>query len=146
MWIDQRGSEVLGAAECRRLLALAAKEVGYGRLAVSREGAPVVVPVNFTWQDSEVRIRLAEGFLTSVVPGHLVAFEVDMVDEQAESAWSVLARGLAHETDAAEGQGVGDGPQPMVPRPGDRVLAIRPDVVTGRRFPIRRASRGPGPT
>src|SRR5271166_1471007 len=58
MWIDQRGSEVLGAPECHRLLALAAKEVGYGRLAVSREGAPVVVPVNFAWHEHQVLVRL----------------------------------------------------------------------------------------
>ncbi|MGP8060553.1 MAG: pyridoxamine 5'-phosphate oxidase family protein [Acidimicrobiales bacterium] len=146
MWIDQRGSEVLEPAECRRLLALAAKEVGYGRLAVSRQGAPVVVPVNFRWLDSEVRIRLAEGFLSSVVPGHLVAFEVDMIDQRADTAWSVLARGLAHEPDPADGPGTDDGPQPMVPRPGDRVLVIRPDVVTGRRFAVRRPVRDPRTT
>jgi len=137
MWIDQRGSEVLGAPECHRLLALAAKEVGYGRLAVSREGAPVVVPVNFAWHEHQVLVRLADGFLSSVVPGRLVAFEVDVVDQRAEEAWSVLARGLALEVDPTDGPTTAAGPRPLVPQPGDRLLAIRPDVVTGRRFPIQ---------
>ena len=104
MWIDQRGAEILGDAECYRLLALAAKEVGYGRLAVSGEGAPIVVPVNFTWHGRRALVRLAEGFLSQVVPGNLVAFEVDVVDREEGSAWSVLARGLATELHGERGR------------------------------------------
>ena len=141
MWLDQRGSEVLETPECHRLLAVAAKEIGYGRLAVSREGAPVVVPVNFTWHERQVLFRLAEGFLSSLVPGNLVGFEVDRVDHEAATAWSVLARGLATEIDGPDGPSAALWPHPLVPRPGDRLFVLRPDVVTGRRFAVHR----PGP-
>jgi len=137
MWIDHHGSEVLGGPECYRLLALAAKEDGYGRLAVSREGAPVVVPVNFTWYDHQVLVRLSEGFLSSVVPGHLVAFEVDALPHGEGAAWSVLVRGLASQVDPADAVTTANGPRPAVPEPGGRLLAIRPDVTTGRRFAVQ---------
>ena len=46
MWIDGKGSTVLPAVECKRLLALRAKEGGVGRLGVATDQAPAVIPVN----------------------------------------------------------------------------------------------------
>ena len=48
MWIDAKGSTVLPAPECLRLLALSAKAGGIGRLGVATDHAPVVIPVNFS--------------------------------------------------------------------------------------------------
>jgi hypothetical protein len=136
MWIDDRGSEVLTVPECHRLVALEAAGSGIGRLAVSGAHAPVVVPVNFSYTDDQVLVRLGDGFLWREAKGKLVAFEVDHIDTDAGVAWSVLIRGLATEL-----EGVPDGipdraPKPLVPEPGSRILAIRPDVATGRRFAI----------
>jgi len=151
MWIDERGSEVLPRAECLRLLALSAAEGSIGRLAVPTEAAPVVVPVNFSFEHGDVILRMGGGFTWSSATDRLVAFEVDGVlgagtgQGVAPAAWSVLVRGLARQIDeAADDRAEGDGeamgrnaPHPLVPVPGDKFLAVRTDVVSGRRFPLR---------
>lgn len=137
MWIDQRGSEILEAPECFRLLALAAKEDGVGRIAVSRRGAPIVQPVNFAYCDHGLLVRLGDGAMADAASGSLVAFEVDRVARSGSEAWSVLVRGLALEPeDPSPGYAVG----PFVSIPGHRVLFIRADVVTGRRLSLRDVS------
>jgi nitroimidazol reductase NimA-like FMN-containing flavoprotein (pyridoxamine 5'-phosphate oxidase superfamily) len=135
MWIDQRGSEVLPRTECLRLLAVAANDHAVGRLGVATEGSPIVVPVNFAYQDSAVLVRLGPGSVAAAAVGKLVSFEVDRVDEEAQQGWSVLVRGLAlalepHEVHRRWRRL----PEPLVPVPGDLLLSIRGDVVTGRRF------------
>ncbi len=135
MWIDQRGSEILPVPECLRLLAVAAKEDHVGRLAISEEQAPLVVPLNFTFHNGGVLIRIGPGRLSELVPGSLVAFEVDRVELDGALAWSVLVRGLASVFVPGDSPGEARAmPQPWVPEPGEKVFFIRPDVVTGRRF------------
>jgi len=141
VWIDQRGSEVLQRPECLQLLALAAKEDHVGRLAVSEQQAPLVLPLNFTFHDGLILVRIGPGQLSELAPGALVAFEVDRVDP--DHAWSVLVRGLA--TPLRPGDdlpGAGVMPQPWVPEPGEQVLFIRPDLVTGRRFRLVHRDQG----
>jgi uncharacterized protein len=136
MWLDRRGSEVLPNGECLRLLATAALAGAVGRLAVAVEEAPLIVPLNFAYDDQLVLVRIGEGLLATKVPGRLVAFEVDHVDRQAGVAWSVVAQGLATEIPREpDAPSVGrPQPRPIVPEPGDMLVAIRTDVVTGRRF------------
>ncbi len=136
MWIDQRGSDVLPVPECRRLLASAAKSAAVGRLAVSREDAPLMVPVNFTYADQRIVVRLGEGFMSEVATNSLVAFETDHVDRESGIAWSVLVRGLATPL-TGSGDDDADLPTPLVPEPGEKLLAIKTEVVSGRRFALR---------
>ena len=133
MWIDQRGSEILQWPECLQLLALAAKEDQFGRLAVTDGESPLVVPLNFTFHDRTVLVRIGQGRTLELVPGSLVAFEVDRVEPDLGFAWSVLVRGLASVL-APDDRLVARIPSPWVPEPGETVISIRPDVVTGRRF------------
>ena len=147
MWIDQRGSEVLALSECVRLLALASKKGLLGRLAVSREDVPVVQPVNFVFHDRQIIVRIGPGNMASAVPGSFVAFEVDQVDIDAGRAWSVVVRGLARPiTASGEAGDAHPQPTPLVPLPGDIVLGIRLDVVTGRRFGFERRTVPTGST
>jgi uncharacterized protein len=135
MWTDQRGSEVLALPECHRLLAAAAREHLIGRLGVSTKHAPMIQPVNFAYHDRRIILRLGSGLMASAATGALVAFEVDHVDRRTSVAWSVLVRGLA--TPYQESERLGEAyvaPTPLVPSPGDTVLNIRLDVVTGRHF------------
>jgi len=142
MWVDGRGSEVLGLSECLRLLALAAKHGQVGRLAVSQEQAPLVEPVNFAYRNHSVVVRLGDGTMASAATGNMVAFEVDHLDREADLAWSVLVRGLAVAVEEPERlEAARLAPVPLVPSPGDRMLAIRPDVVTGRRFRLDGSGR-----
>jgi pyridoxamine 5'-phosphate oxidase-like protein len=140
MWIDDRGSTVLPRPECLRLLAVAAKAEGVGRLGISTatdeapNEAPIVVPVNFRFHDGEVLVRLGAGFLSGAADGRLVAFEVDRVDRSTGEAWSVLVRGLARLLVPPEDQLLEATARPLVPEPGDLAMTVRPDLVTGRRF------------
>jgi hypothetical protein len=137
MWIDQRGSEILAAPECLRLLALAAKEDHIGRLAVTQEQSPLVIPLNFTYHEKGVLLRLGPGRLSELLPGSMVSFEVDRVEPDQGHAWSVLIRGLASAlTQSHTPSSAADLPRPLVPNPGDVMFVIRTDVVTGRRFPL----------
>jgi nitroimidazol reductase NimA-like FMN-containing flavoprotein (pyridoxamine 5'-phosphate oxidase superfamily) len=134
MWIDGRGTTVLPVAECKRLLAVAAGDGGIGRLGVATDQAPVVVPVNFSLCDDGVMVRTGPGFLSQAAAGRLVAFEVDQLDPGSGTAWSVLVRGLATLIDSPTPNQLETAPHPLVPEPGDLLLVVRPDVITGRRF------------
>ncbi|MFF4487825.1 helix-turn-helix domain-containing protein [Streptomyces sp. NPDC001544] len=81
----------LGEQECRRLLSTH----GVGRLAVSTEEAPVVVPVNYSVVDDAIVFRTQPGSVSIRGLGHEVAFEVDRVDDALSQGWSVLVRGPA---------------------------------------------------
>jgi hypothetical protein len=135
MWIDGKGSTVLPAPECRRLLALVASHGGVGRLGIATDQAPVVIPVNFALRHSQILVRVGPGFFSRAAAGHLVAFEVDRVDQEAGEAWSVLARGLATLIESPT-DGELAAIHPLVPEPGDMVLVIRPDILTGRHFDL----------
>jgi nitroimidazol reductase NimA-like FMN-containing flavoprotein (pyridoxamine 5'-phosphate oxidase superfamily) len=124
--------------ECLRLLAEAPKTGAIGRIAVSQEEAPIVHPVNFAYRDRRVFVLLGPGLAVDAAEGGLVAFEVDQVDRDTATAWSVLVRGLA--TLLPESEPPAEArldPTPLVPEPGKKLLAIRADVVTGRRFELR---------
>ncbi len=117
MWIDQRGSEIIERPEALRLLSVAAVRRDHGRLGVTIVGnpdeAPLVVPVDFVVDDRRVLVRLGPGRLCELTVGRLVAFEVDEVAALGDTA-----------------------PAPSVPDPGHRIIAVRLDAVTGRRFTV----------
>lgn len=127
---------MLDRAECRRLLALGATEHVHGHLAFADGGAPVVLPVDFAVDGPYIVVRVGEG-LFGRVAGRLVAFQVDgtIVESGPEGErrlrwWSVLLRGLAAEVGPDDPP-----PPPPVPKvaePGNRLLRIRGDVLTGR--------------
>jgi len=136
MWIDSKGSTVLPVPECKQLLGVAATNSGVGRIGIPTDHAPVILPVNFTFHDGQVRLRVGPGFLSQAAAGNLVAFEVDHVDLGSKVAWSVLVRGLATLIESPTEPELETTPQPLIPEPGEMVLLIRPDVVTGRRFEV----------
>ncbi len=140
MWIDERGSQVLDLAECRRLLALGAKEGLVGHLGIDQPGAPLIVPVDYAVHGPDLVVRIGEGLSERVRDHPLVAVEVEGLGPP--SAWSVLVRGEAIEV-TESWLGEESGALPRVPLPGHRIVRIRADVVTGRR--LGRPTAGPGP-
>jgi nitroimidazol reductase NimA-like FMN-containing flavoprotein (pyridoxamine 5'-phosphate oxidase superfamily) len=136
-WIDQRGSEVLERPECARLLAMRSGSVG--RLGIVVDGQPVVVPLNYRMADGDVILRIGPGTILSTIrqSGAIVAFEVDHTPESRDSEWwSVLVQGLAVTVeDLPPGAHVSSvAPVPAVPEPGQAVVRIRTEILTGRRF------------
>jgi nitroimidazol reductase NimA-like FMN-containing flavoprotein (pyridoxamine 5'-phosphate oxidase superfamily) len=68
-----------------------------GRLAVVVGGRPDIMPVNYLLDGEGVVIRTAEGTKLKAASGAPVAFEVDEVDRDLRSGWSVVVHGIAHE-------------------------------------------------
>ena len=139
-WVDERGSEVLGRPECRRLLALASKHHLHGHVAVSGPGAPELVPVDFAVSGIDVVLQVGEGLFSHLVD-RPATFEVDNGEAEpdgSEGQWSVVARGYVSEvTRLAAGLLP---PEVRVPSPGHRLVRLRCDSLTGRRLGAARPS------
>lgn len=138
MWVDERGSEVLTAAECRALLYLGYEQHRFGHLGIPSEGAPFVLPMDYGLSGPDVLVKVGLNVLGQAT-GRLVAFQVDgasdpPVGERAgrEHRWSVLVRGLATKISSLPDDALV--PRPHVACPGESYLRIRSDVVTGRRL------------
>ena len=125
----------LAPDECLRLLA----GTTVGRVALTSKALPVILPVNYAMDGDTVVIRTRPGSLlaTSRERGVVVAFEVDELDRQTCSGWSVLVTGTLREiTDVGE---LARAEQlPLVPWVGgDRrhFVRITPGLLSGRRIP-----------
>jgi nitroimidazol reductase NimA-like FMN-containing flavoprotein (pyridoxamine 5'-phosphate oxidase superfamily) len=103
-----------------------------GRLAWTGPQGLTVVPVNFVVTDRRVHVRTAAySALARECDDSLVAFQVDELDADHRSGWSVLLRGRAR----VEYGGADPGAEPDVWPVGARALRVTVDVaeVSGRR-------------
>jgi len=126
--------EELSRSECLRLLA----SVSVGRVGLSINALPAVLPVNFALLDGEVVFRTVEGTkFHAAAAGRVLAFEADGYETDGLSGWSVLVQGVSRvvteptELDRArqltvEPWGVGGA--------ADRIVRITSTLVSGRRF------------
>jgi nitroimidazol reductase NimA-like FMN-containing flavoprotein (pyridoxamine 5'-phosphate oxidase superfamily) len=110
-----------------------------GRVAVTIDGQPHIVPVTYA-ADTAGDVVFRTGPDTVLARVHLerVAFEIDGVDEQTRTGWSVSVHGVGREiTDDDDRsarflrQKLGDS---WAPGPRTRWFAISPREVTGRRL------------
>jgi uncharacterized protein len=85
--------EELSRERCLELL----RDQVVGRLAVVIGGRPDIMPVNYLLDGEGVVIRTAAGTKLDAASGAPVAFEVDEVDRDLRSGWSVVIHGIAHE-------------------------------------------------
>ncbi len=120
-----------------RCLALLAT-VSVGRVGVTIDALPAVLPVNFVVSDGSVVFRTVPGTkLDAATRGAVVAFEADAYGNSEDpQGWSVLIRGIARELDDPAELAVArtlpleswafDGT-------ADRFVRIEPTLVTGRR-------------
>lgn len=128
-------AEMLSVSQCWALL----RSVEFGRLAVTADGAPDIFPVNHLVDHGTLLFRTAVGTKLEAATGHAVAFEVDGRDAETDEAWSVVVKGRAHAVDQLHEviEAVG---QPLFPwHEGAKpyFLRIEPELITGRRFPVR---------
>jgi nitroimidazol reductase NimA-like FMN-containing flavoprotein (pyridoxamine 5'-phosphate oxidase superfamily) len=135
MTIDKSGLEVLTEGECFAKLETAP----IGRVVYSDRALPVIVPVNFILDGTDIVIRTQRrSRLATHAPGHVVAFEVDDIDPANRSGWSVVLTGcfeLVDEPDEVRRLDDLD-LRSWAPSAHDRYLKLRPDLVTGRRIPF----------
>ena len=125
----------LSTGECRSLLGTH----GVGRIAVSTDSGPVVVPVNYSVVDGAIVFRTASGTTPSSAVGHQVAFEVDRIDDAFSRGWSVLVRGRGRAvTDPDEARRLADAAHSGPWAGGERDLWVRVEMrtVTGRRITV----------
>jgi len=75
-----------------------------GRLVFTHRALPDVLPVNYLVDGENLLIRLGSGSRAAAATrGTVVAFEVDDIDVDSQSGWSVTVVGHAHEiTDPTE--------------------------------------------
>jgi uncharacterized protein len=133
MEVDRNGLEVLRHDECLALLGTAI----LGRIGVSSDALPIVLPINFRFDGGRILFRTGVGTkLDAATNNAVVAFEVDEIDPVAHTGWSVVVRGVARElTDPHELAEVQRPPLPRwAPGPDHRVVAIQPELVSGRRI------------
>lgn len=127
---------ILTETECWQLL----HQEEFGRMAYHLADEVHIAPVNYATDRGRLVFRTAEGSkLLGVVMNEDVAFEIDRIDDEAESAWSVIARGHAR---ILEGQDHRDADnlrlRPWTSSNKHNVVAIDVTEVTGRRFHLAR--------
>ncbi|MGW1894347.1 helix-turn-helix domain-containing protein [Streptomyces sp. NPDC002004] len=124
----------LDAEECRALLSTH----GVGRVGVTTEEGPAIVPVNYVVAEGEIAFRTAPDALPSAAADARgdVAFEVDHIDDACSQGWSVLVVGPARAVTDDATVGRLEAEAPSLPWAGGRRgrwLAITPVRITGRR-------------
>jgi len=134
VWMDDLDGDV-----CWRLMA----GQPVGRVGFVWDGRPKVLPVNHAVDEETIVVRTAHGtMLGGLDSDQIVAFEVDGVDDAAETGWSVLVEGRTAEvTTPAELDRLGRiALHPWAPGERDRWLRIVPTSVTGRAISRRPSS------
>jgi len=121
----------LSEAECQELLA----QHTAGRVGFMAPEGPQILPVTYQYRNGSVIFRTSPvGALSGLVRRTSVAFEIDDIDEQNKSGWSVLVLGfaeaMAHNyllTSAWE-----TGPVPWADGVRNLFIEIKPRKISGR--------------
>jgi nitroimidazol reductase NimA-like FMN-containing flavoprotein (pyridoxamine 5'-phosphate oxidase superfamily) len=131
--VDRNGLEILDRSECMALLA----GTTVGRIAITADALPVILPVNFVLLDDHIVIRTGRGTkLDAATRNSVVAFEVDDFAFADETGWSVVVTGVARELTASDEIAAVSAAPPArwAPGPAGRYIAISTDMISGRRI------------
>ena len=114
------------------------EEEEFGRLAYRLVDEVHIVPVNFVVDGRTLLFRTAAGNkLLAAALASEVAFEIDQRDE--DSAWSVVVRGHLRRLEEDEQHRLDKLPEhSWIPMRRDEAVDLVPEVVTGRKFLMRR--------
>lgn len=126
--------QALSAEECAELL----HQMPVGRIALTVDALPVILPVNYAVVNEEIVFRTVPGTkLAAASRNAVVAFEVDSYEEDGRSGWSVMIQGIASEvTDPSSVTPAPDSPLEAWAFDGqaDHLVRIVPRRMSGRRF------------
>jgi nitroimidazol reductase NimA-like FMN-containing flavoprotein (pyridoxamine 5'-phosphate oxidase superfamily) len=125
--------EELSHEECLRQLAYGSY---VGHVGFVRDGRPMILPVNYLFDNEGVVFRTNAGTQLSDLDGAQVAFEVDDSQPLARSGWSVLVHGTAQRiTDDDEADRLRRGPlRAWAWRLTDLWFRVSIDDISGRRI------------
>ncbi len=128
---DRNGLEILDEDECHVLV----NTTRLGRIALSHQALPVILPVTFATVGRDVVFGVSPGVLAdAAIAGNVVCFQTDWTDENMLAAWSVSMIGrltaLTTPVEICGAQHVA-----IAPWSSDelRYVRLRPAVVSGRR-------------
>ncbi|HVA09338.1 MAG TPA: pyridoxamine 5'-phosphate oxidase family protein [Acidimicrobiales bacterium] len=126
--------EVLDEVSCLQLLC----HHNLGRIAFVHESWPIILPVNYVYEEPHLIIRTGLGAKLESAPLNAAAFEVDGLDPSGDGAWSVLAQGPALDiTESRDELSARLRSLPLVPMaPGEHRHTLRMTAmfISGRRF------------
>ncbi|MGC4155146.1 MAG: pyridoxamine 5'-phosphate oxidase family protein [Propionicimonas sp.] len=115
----------LSPQECRQLLAAH----GLGRVAWATADGIVVLPVSYALAGERIVFRTAAGtMLAGLVDPQPVGFEIDDLDPETQTGWSVLVQGTS--TPGAPGEG--SEARPWAPGEHRVTVVIEPTGYSGR--------------
>jgi uncharacterized protein len=125
----------LGPLECLHL----ASSQSIGRVCVIDDGYPVAFPVNYRLvadgRGNAIIVLRARSNSMLSLPREYVGFEVDGIDTEHSTGWSVVFRGTLHDASSPDAPDwlLNFDPRPWV---GDRDswVFITPTLITGRRL------------
>jgi len=105
-----------------------------GRIALSADALPVLLPVFYAFDGSAIVFRTHAGsVLDRNCRNTVVAFEVDSHDSGRRAGWSVMAIGVANVVSSADELAEREIQLDRLNAPqGDVVIKIEPGSVTGR--------------
>jgi uncharacterized protein len=121
----------LSEAECKEILA----QHTAGRVGFTAADGPQILPVTYQYRNGSVVFRTSPvGVLSGLVRRTSVAFEIDGIDEQNKSGWSVLVLGfaeaMAHNYLLASAWETG--PVPWADGIRNLFIEIKPRKISGR--------------
>jgi uncharacterized protein len=126
------GLEILSEQECLRLLGTAR----IGRVAICQGAVAAVLPVAYALVGGEVMFFTGTGIkLNAALQTQSVAFEVDDIDFDHKTGWSVLVIGRASTASvAAAARAEAVGLYPWAAGSRHHLVRIRPEMISGRRL------------
>jgi nitroimidazol reductase NimA-like FMN-containing flavoprotein (pyridoxamine 5'-phosphate oxidase superfamily) len=132
MWQDERALVVLSRRECVALL----RDERIGRIVFSERAMPAILPVSYALLGEDVVLATSNGSrLARAALGGVLAFEVDRLDPETRTGWSVVVTGLAVQvTEPIEQSQVLSVLDSWAPGRLDLLLRLPSTVVTGRRI------------
>lgn len=122
------GTEIIAEAACWELLDT--RQIG--RIAVCYGGQVDIFPVNYGLDGDGIVFRTNAGRKMRAAEGGEVAFEVDHIDPQAKTGWSVVIHGQARDITPYDGLQRQRAAQPWTGSK-DFLIRITPRSITGRR-------------
>jgi len=139
--MSQRDLERLSEEECLGLLG----STSVGRLVYLDEVGPTAVPVNYAMAGRDVVVRVEGGAKQAAMQQSVLTFEVDRIDEESRSGWSVVVRGTGREVPIETVSSLlhrmdGRFPTPWAFGVHNVWLQITPETVTGRRLAAERTT------
>lgn len=120
---------------------------GIGRVALTHEDGPVVLPVNYQILDGEVMFSTGESSPLATAAGTEIAFEADHIDDAFSKGWSVLLVGPVRAvTDEATAEQLRKAAYstPWAGEERKHIMVLAPRRITGRKIIVPDAPNDAG--